>query len=69
MAKTVAVKEETWERMRKLLEAEDAKSFDELIRKLIDRSLRVPMSMFGVDRHRKVQLTLREHEELTRDAH
>ncbi len=69
MAKTVAVKEETWERMRKLLEAEDAKSFDELIRKLIDQSLRVPMSMFGVDRHRKVQLTLREHEELTRDAH
>ena len=69
MAKTVAVREETWERMKKLLEAGDAKSFDELIRKLIDQSLRVPKSMFGVDRNRKVQLTLREHEEITRDAH
>ncbi len=69
MAKTVAVREETWERMKKLLEAGDAKSFDELIRKLIDQSLRVPESMFGVDRHRKVPLTLREHEEFTRDAH
>ena len=69
MAKTVAVREETWERMKKLLDAGDAKSFDELIRKLIDQSLRVPGSMFGVDRHRKVHLTLREHEEFTRDAH
>ena len=69
MAKTVAVREETWERMKKLLEAGDAKSFDELIRKLIDRSLRVPRSMFGVDRKRKIQLTPREHEEITRDAH
>ncbi len=69
MAKTVAVREETWERMKKLLEAGDAKSFDELIRKLIDQSLRVPRSMFGVDKNRKVQFTLREHEEITRDAH
>jgi predicted CopG family antitoxin len=69
MAKTVAVREETWERMKKLLQTEDAKSFDELIRKLMDKSLRVPNSMFGVDRDRKVKLTLREHEEFTRDAH
>jgi predicted CopG family antitoxin len=69
MTKTVAVREETWERMKKLLEAGDAKSFDELIRKLIDHSLQVPRSMFGVDRNRKVQLTVREHEEITRDAH
>ncbi|HEV2119159.1 MAG TPA: hypothetical protein VGS11_03485 [Candidatus Bathyarchaeia archaeon] len=69
MAKTVAVREETWERMKKLLEAGDAKSFDELIKKLMDQNLRVPSSMFGVDRHRKVQLTLREHEGITKDAH
>ena len=69
MAETVAVREETWERMKKQLEAHDAKSFDELIRKLMGHSLRVPRSMFGVDRQRKMQLTLREHEELTRDAH
>ena len=69
MAKTVAVREETWEKMKKLFEAEDAKSFYELIRKLMDKSLRVPSSMFGVDRDRKVRLTLGEHEEFTRDAH
>src|SRR2546425_12947977 len=69
MAKTVAVREETWERMKKLLEAGDAKSFDELIRKLIDQSLRVPRSMFGVDRNKKAQPTLRQHEETARDAH
>jgi len=69
MAKTVAVREETWEKVKKLFEAEDAKSFYELIRKLMDKSLRVPSSMFGVDRDRKARLTLREHEEFTRDAH
>ncbi len=55
--------------MKKPLEAEDAKSFDELIRKLVDKSLQVPSSMLGVDRDRKVRLTLSEHEEFTRDAH
>ncbi len=69
MAKTVAVREDTWERMKKLLEAGDAKSFDELIRRLLDRSLRAPASMFGVDRQRKIRLTPREHDEFARDAH
>jgi predicted CopG family antitoxin len=69
MAKTVAVREETWEKMKKLMETGDAKTFDELIRKLIDQSLHVPRTMFGVDKNRKIQLTLREHEEITRDAH
>jgi predicted CopG family antitoxin len=69
MAKTVAVREETWEKMKRLLEAEDAKTFDELIRKLMEKNLRVPSSLFGVDKNRKVKLTLREHEEFTRDAH
>jgi predicted CopG family antitoxin len=69
MAKTLAVREDTWERMKKLLEAGDAKSFDELIRRLMDQNLRVPVSMFGIDRQRKIRLTQREHEELARDAH
>ncbi len=69
MAKTVAVREETWERMKKLLEMGDAKTFDELIRSLMDQSFQVPRSMFGVDRGRRVRLTRREHEEITRDAH
>ncbi len=59
MTKTIRVGKETWEKMRKLLDAGDAKRFDELIRKLIDQSLQVPRSMFGVDKHRKVQLTLK----------
>jgi hypothetical protein len=45
------------------------KSFDELIRRLMGKRLRVPNSMFGVDKNRKVRLTLREHGEFTRDAH
>ena len=69
MTKTIRVGKETWEKMRKLLDAGDAKRFDELIRKLIDQSLQVPRSMFGVDKHRKVQLALKEHEEITKDAH
>ena len=39
------------------------------IRKSRDAVRKVPASMFGVDRQRKIKLTLREHEELTRDAH
>ncbi len=69
MAKTVAVKEDTWERLRKLLDSGDAKTFDELIRSLLDQSLRIPGSMFGIDRDRKIRLTRREHEEITRDVH
>jgi predicted nucleic acid-binding protein len=33
------------------------------------RLLRTQKTAFGVDRERKVRLTLREHEEFTRDAH
>ena len=69
MAKTVAVNEDTWERMRKLLDSGEAKTFDELIRRLMDQSLRLPESMFGVDRKRGVRLTKKEHEEITKDVH
>jgi hypothetical protein len=58
--------------MKRLLDrmrAEDAESFDKLIRKLMDKNLPVPNRMLGVDRNRKGRLTLREHEEFTRDAH
>ncbi|HYY91379.1 MAG TPA: hypothetical protein VE955_05265 [Candidatus Dormibacteraeota bacterium] len=69
MAKTLAVREDTWERMKKMLDSGEAKTFDELIKKMMDRSLHVPESMFGVDRKQKIRLTLREHEEMTRDVH
>ena len=50
IAKTVAVNVKTWERMRKLLDSGEARTLDELIRRLMDQSLRLPESMFGVDR-------------------
>ena len=68
IAKTVAVNVETWERMRKLLDSGEAKTFDELIRRLMDQSLRLPESMFGVDRKRGIRLG-KEHEEVTKDVH
>ena len=69
MARTVAINEDTWERMRKLLDSGEAKTFDELIRRLMDQSLRLPESMFGVDRKRGIRLTKKEHEEITEDVH
>ncbi len=68
MAKTVGVREETWKKLKKLLESAEAKSFDERIRKMIDQRVQVPKSMLAIDRHRKVQLTLLEHGEITRDV-
>ncbi len=69
MAKTVAVKEDTWERMKKLLELGEAESFDQLIRRMMDRKLGVPDSMFGIDRQRRIRLTRKEHEDITGDSH
>ena len=46
MVKTVEVSKETWEKMKKLLEAGHAKSYDELISKLMDRRLVVPNVRF-----------------------
>jgi predicted CopG family antitoxin len=69
LAKTVAVKDETWRRMKKMLERGEAESFDQLIRKMLDRMLGVPESMFGIDRRSNIRLTLKEHEYITRDKH
>jgi hypothetical protein len=44
------------------------KRLDEPTVRLVDKSRRVPRSMFGVDKNRKVRLSLREHEEATKDA-
>ena len=69
IAKTVAVNVETWERMRKLLDSGEARTLDELIRRLMDQSLRLPESMFGVDRKLGIRVTKKEHEEITEDVH
>ncbi len=69
MAKTLAVTEDTWEKLKKLVDSGEAKTFDELIRKMMDRSLGIPSSMYGIDKKRKIKLSLREHEQITRDSH
>lgn len=47
MTKTVRVRKEIWEKLKKLLESGEAKRFDEWIRKMIDQSVQVPRSMLG----------------------
>jgi hypothetical protein len=70
MVKTIVVRNQTWQRMKKLLESGEAGSFDQLIRNMMDKALGVPESMFGIDRlQRKIHLTLKEHAEITRDTH
>ena len=60
---------ETWEWMRKLLDSGEARTFDELIRRLMDQSPRLPESIVGVDRKLGIRVTKKEHEEITEDAH
>ncbi len=49
MVKTIQVKEETYRSLEKLKKKMKAKSFDEVIKKLILRELGLPEDMFGVD--------------------
>ena len=64
---TVAVKESTLEKLKRLMKARHADSLDQTIVSLIESSEGVPQSMFGVDRQRRVRLTQREHEEFQRE--
>lgn len=69
MIKTVAVKEPTWEKLKRLMNEERAETFDELINKLIEKSEETPRSMFAVDRKRKINLTQEEHERFSEEVH
>lgn len=69
MTKTVAVRESTWERLKKLMKQENAKDLDELISILIRKSEKLPPSMFGADRELRIKYTQKEHEEFVKDAH
>lgn len=60
---TIAVKESTLEKLKRLMKARHAKSLDQTINSLIESSEGVPPSMFGADRQRGIRLTQREHEE------
>ena len=69
LAKTIAVDESTWRKLRGLMKEEGAEDFDHLITLLIERSKQIPRSMFGVDAKLKIKFTQKEHEELTQDTH
>ncbi len=69
MTKTVAVSESTWQRLRRLMKQEHAKDLDELINRLIQKSEKIPSSMFGLDGKLHIKYTEREHEEFGKDLH
>jgi hypothetical protein len=60
---TIAVKESTVEKLKRLMRARHTESLDQTINSLIESAEGVPPSMFGVDRQRRVRLSRREHEE------
>ena len=66
--KTIALKEPTWERLKRTMQEEKAENFNELIERLLKKAENVPKTMFGVDKDSK-SYTLREHEEFQRDYH
>ncbi|MDG6929180.1 MAG: hypothetical protein JRN29_03915 [Nitrososphaerota archaeon] len=61
---TIAVRESTLEKLKRLMKARHTKSLDQTINSLIETSVGVPQSMFGADR--RVHLTRREHEDFQR---
>ena len=67
--KTIAVTENVWERLKELMKREQAKSMNEIIAKLVERSSGAPPTRFGVHRRLKVKFTQNEHEDITRDRH
>ncbi len=66
MTTTIAVKESTLEKLKRLMKARHAESLDQTINSLIETSEGVPGSMFGADRQKRVRLTQREHEDFQR---
>jgi hypothetical protein len=60
---TIAVKESTVEKLKRLMKAKHAESLDQTINALIEDAEGVPRSMFGADRSKHIRLTSAEHEE------
>jgi hypothetical protein len=67
MMTTVAVKESTLEKLKRIMKARHAESLDQTINSLIESSEGIPKSMFGADRQRRLRQSQREHEEFQRD--
>ena len=67
--KTIAVTETIWERLKEIMKREHAKSMNEVVAKLVERSSGAQPTRFGVHRRLKIKFTQNEHEEITRDTH
>jgi len=63
---TVAVKQSTLEKLKRIMKQEGARSLDQTINALIERSEGVPKTMFGIDQRSKLKLSRKEHEEFQR---
>lgn len=66
MTTTIAVKESTAEKLKRIMKARHAESLDQTINSLIESAEGLPPSMFGVDRTRRLRLTNEEHEKFQR---
>jgi hypothetical protein len=64
---TIAVKESTLQKLKRIMRARHTESLDQTINSLIESSEGVPQSMFGADKHTRIRLTQREHEEFQRE--
>lgn len=64
---TIAVKESTLEKLKRIMRVRHAESLDQTINSLIESSEGIPQSMFGVDKEKRIRLTRREHEEFQRE--
>ena len=63
MTTTIAVKQSTVERLKRIMKEKEARSLDQTINLLIESAEGIPVSMFGADEQKGVSLTRREHEE------
>jgi len=66
MTTTIAVKESTRDKLRRIMKEEGAQSLDQTINSLMEKAERVPKSMFGADRSKAIRLSEPEHEEFQR---
>ena len=62
MTTTIAVKETTVEKLKRLMKSRQTESLDQTILSLIETAEAVPSSMFGADKRKHVTLTESEHE-------
>ena len=62
MTTTIAVKETTVEKLKRLMKTRQTESLDQTINSLIESAEGVPSSMFGADKRKHITLTEHEHE-------